>query len=97
MFKPTLLIAVSLLIGSQSALADTSAGKKLHNEKCTGCHMMKDHTSLYTRKDHKVNSIKSLGGMVSTCAQNLNVGWFPEEEKEVVDYLNETYYKFPSK
>jgi len=22
------------------------------------------------------------------------VGWFPEEEKSVVDYLNENYYKF---
>jgi len=30
---------------------------------------------------------------VSMCASNLGVGWFPDEEKAVLDYLNDKYYK----
>ncbi len=97
MKKSLFIIASLLVLGAQSATADTTEGKALHDEKCMNCHMMKDHTVMYTREDRKVDSIKRLGGMVSACVQNLNVDWFPEDEKKVVDYINATWYKFPTK
>jgi len=97
MKKVPVFLTFLLIVSSSVAFSDTSKGKALHTEKCTSCHMMKDHTAMYTRKDHKVDSLKRLGGMVSACVQNLNVDWFPEDEKEVVKYLNATYYKFPEK
>jgi uncharacterized membrane protein len=35
-----------------------------------------------------------LRSQVSACANNLGTGWFPDEEKSVVDYLNNAHYKF---
>ena len=96
--KKSLFLASTLLVTSlQPALADTSEGKTLHDAKCLDCHMVGDHTKLYTRKNRKVDSLKRLGGMVSACTQNLNIDWFPEDEKKVVDYINATWYHFPKK
>jgi hypothetical protein len=46
------------------------------------------------RQDRKITSLPKLSGQVSRCAQAFSVDWFPEEEKAVVGYLNEKYYKF---
>jgi hypothetical protein len=97
MNKTPLIVAALLALGTQTVSADTAEGKALHDAKCMNCHMMEDHTAMYTRADRKVDSIKALGGMVSACVQNLNVDWFPEDEKKVVDYINATWYKFPTK
>ncbi len=97
--KRSLFITTALLtFATQPGLADDrSEGKALHDAKCLNCHMMGDHTVLYTRKDRKVDSLKRLGGFVSGCVQNFNIDWFPEEEKKVRDYINATWYKFPTK
>jgi hypothetical protein len=98
MKKPLFVITTLLALFTQPGLADgMSEGKTLHDAKCLNCHMMGDHTVLYTRKDRKVDSLKKLGGFVSSCVQNLNIDWFPEEEKKVRDYINATWYKFPAK
>jgi len=97
MKKTLIALSTLLVLGTQSTYADTAEGKALHDAKCLNCHMMEDHTAMYTRKDRKVDSIKRLGGMVSACVQNLNIDWFPEDEKKVVDYINATWYKFPTK
>ncbi len=98
MKKSLFLAATMLAVTTQPGIADDFAeGKALHDEKCLNCHMMGDHTALYTRKDRKVDSLKKLGGFVSSCVQNLNIDWFPEDEKKVRDYINATWYKFPTK
>jgi hypothetical protein len=87
----------ALLIGLLSATlawAEVENGKELHEESCVECHMMSDHTALYTRRDRKVNSLHRLGGQVSACTQTLDIGWFPDEERDVVEYLNSRYYRF---
>jgi len=76
------------------ALADQENGEALHEEHCVSCHMMDDHSALYTRQERKVDSLHALGGQVSGCTQALNIAWFPEDEKDVVEYLNATYYHF---
>ncbi len=84
-----------IIMCSTVALADAESGKELHDESCIDCHMMEDHSAKYTSKDKKIDSLHGLGGQVSACTQILNISWFPEEEKDVVEYLNNEYYKFP--
>jgi len=88
-------LPIAILFAASSNLwADIDNGHDLHNEKCSSCHMMDDHEALYTRENRFVKDLRSLGGQVSACTQNLNIEWFPEEEKDVVNYLNKTYYHF---
>ncbi|MDJ0806075.1 MAG: cytochrome c [Gammaproteobacteria bacterium] len=89
--KLSALICCMLTTG---AYADLETGRELHEENCIECHMMDDHTALYTRADRKVDSLHRLGGQVSACTQILNITWFPEEERDVVEYLNTEYYHF---
>lgn len=80
---------------STTPFADIENGKALQQEKCISCHMLGgDHTSLYQSKDRKVKDKAKLSGMVSMCTQNLNIEWFPDDEKDVVEYLNKQYYHF---
>ncbi|BAS67838.1 MAG: hypothetical protein DSY43_00570 [Gammaproteobacteria bacterium] len=90
--KKLLLITAILLSGT--AFSDEGEGKELHQESCVGCHMIQHDEAFYTRSNSKMHSISNLGAQVSRCAQNFSTGWFPEEEKAVVDFLNKTYYKF---
>lgn len=70
-------------------------GKALHDESCIDCHMMSDHTALCTRQERKVDSLHRLGGQVSSCTQALDISLFPDEERDLVEYLNTEFYKFP--
>jgi hypothetical protein len=86
---------VVLFFAINSAYADTANGKILHQDKCKTCHVVGgDHSALYKRDNRKVKDYDGLKGQVSMCLQNLNIDWFPEEEKDVVNYLNEQYYHF---
>jgi len=88
------VLALVLSTGLSTAIADVENGKELHDESCVDCHMVSEHSALYTRQDKKVDSLHRLGGQVSACTQILNISWFPDEEKDVVEYLNAEYYKF---
>lgn len=87
----TLLFTTFLLLSSSSFayVNKDDEGKKLHDESCIRCHT----SSMYTR-DNRKNSYAALRQQVGFCSQNFRTGWFPEEEKSVVDYLNKHYYKF---
>lgn len=73
---------------------DVENGAFLHAEHCVECHMMDNHEALYTRENRVVNERIRLNGQVSACVQVLDLGWFPEEEKDTAEYLNQTYYQF---
>ena len=95
MHLPILLMtALSIFTFSTAIIADAENGQELHDESCIDCHMMPKHTALYTQEDRKVDSLHRLGGQVSACTQILNITWFPEDERDVVEYLNNHYYKF---
>jgi len=84
-----------LFIATNTAYADIENGKSLHQEKCITCHGVGgDHTALYVRDNRRVKDFDGLKGQVSMCLQSLNIDWFPEEEEDVVNYLNEQYYHF---
>jgi len=86
--------AMFLFTASSNLMADINNGEELHDEKCSTCHMMESHEALYTRKERVIKDLRGLGGQVSACTQNLNIEWFPDEEKDVVKYLNKKYYHF---
>jgi mono/diheme cytochrome c family protein len=85
-----LLSGLAVMFLAQSALADSANGKKLHDEECVRCH----GSDLYTREDRKVQSLDGLKHQVGVCISVVGVNWFDEETSDVVDYLNENFYKF---
>lgn len=78
------------IVGLLSCLY-ASSGQDLYKEaNCQKCH---GGDGDFDPINEKVKSISDLNGWVSSCATNLNTGWYPEEEKMVSEYLNETHYK----
>jgi hypothetical protein len=49
---------------------------------------------IYTRSDSKVNSLAKLKTMVERCNTELRLDLFPEDEADVIAYLNKQFYKF---
>ncbi len=83
------LLLVYLMVG-QSAAADIENGEDLHFENCTGCH---DET-VYTRENRNVQSLERLGRQVRFCKDSLELTWFDEEVNDVIEFLNQNYYRF---
>jgi len=101
-----LALAVGLLVGSRTALAqsaeifhgaDLKLGEKLIAEhKCAQCHASKvggDGSAIYRPKG-RINSAPYLRGMVEQCNSTLNLQMFPEEVNAVGAVLNRDHYKF---
>jgi hypothetical protein len=76
-------------------------GRKLVEEhKCEICHNNKtygDAKAVYLRKDRKVTSWEKLKAQVAACNTQLDLKLFPEDEEHIAAYLNQTYYKLPTK
>ena len=83
------------------ATPDAGEGRKLvQTHKCETCHQDKVYGpvgTIYLRKDRKVTSWAKLKAQVAGCNSMLNIGLFPEEEEHIATYLNQTYYKLPTK
>ncbi len=81
-----------------NAAPDLANGKNIDQQKCYACHSKKagfgNGDMIYTRSDGKVKSIASLKKMVSICNTELRLDLFPEDEADVVAYLNQQFYKF---
>lgn len=76
---------------------DAAKGKIAHNAKCTSCHIEMfggDGTKIYTRKDRKTKTVEGLIGRVKSCNQQTGANLGKEDIDNVVNYLNETFYKF---
>jgi len=46
------------------------------------------------RSEGKLKSYKDLKGQINRCSNFYSSAWFPEEEAEIVSYLNNEYYGF---
>ena len=88
-----ILLLTTALLASSLAFANEE-GKELHEESCVACHIITHDDAFYTRDSSKMAKFSDLSRQVSMCASNFNLGWFPDEEKAVLDYLNKKYYKF---
>jgi len=98
-FRPFGALAACAVLGAHAAAAgDPAAGKKLIEAKnCEGCHARRDFggaKAIYLRENRKVHSMPQLEERVSFCNHGLNLGLSAAEERDVVAYLNETYYQF---
>ena len=90
---------LSILMSSPVLAAlDLANGKTIDQQKCYACHAKKTGFSngdmIYTRSDGKVKSLADLKKMVGLCNTELRLDLFPEDEADVVAYLNQQFYKF---
>jgi hypothetical protein len=92
-----------LFLGAALALpafakGDPAKGKALVAEsKCEICHdnkVMGAPGAIYQRKDRKVTDLAKLKSQVSLCTTQLNLALFPEDEEDIVAWLNQAWYKF---
>jgi CxxC motif-containing protein (DUF1111 family) len=86
-----LLILIQTAMSVRAALpGDSAEGKKLHDANCVSCH----NASVYTRRDRHVTSLSALNEQVDGCLHNTQVKLTPDQQKSLVKYLNEQFYKF---
>ena len=95
----TVLLSIALLLsGHAYAAPNVQNGKAIDQAKCYACHAKKTGFSngdmIYTRSDSKVKSVANLKKMVGLCNTELRLDLFPEDEADVVAYLNQQFYKF---
>ena len=69
---------------------DSTAGKRLHDAKCTGCH----DTGVYTRKDRTVRSLDALKRQLDGCSHMAKENFSAAETQNIIRYLDEQFYKF---
>jgi len=96
--KAILLSIAMLLSGIAHAAPNVQNGKAIDQAKCYACHAKKTGFSngdmIYTRSDRKVKDFARLKTMVAMCNTELRLDMFPEDEADVVAYLNKQFYKF---
>lgn len=88
--KTILMTGLLLAFTTGNVLADASNGKALHDAQCMKCHDNK----VYTRSDRFISSHAALTKQVTRCQLNVGAQWFDEDVADVVQYLDETFYKF---
>lgn len=96
---PKLLVLALGLHTGVALAADANSGKSLHDANCIQCHAKLrggDPDSIYTRADRRVQDITGLQKQVQRCKTSIGVAWSEQNMKDVVTYLNSTYYKFPA-
>ncbi|QWD91575.1 hypothetical protein [Polynucleobacter sp. MWH-Braz-FAM2G] len=88
----------ALVVTSAYANPDLANGKTIDKQKCYACHAKKsgfgNGDMIYTRTDGKVKSMADLKKMVSLCNTELRLDLFPEDEADVIAFLNQQFYKF---
>jgi len=92
-----LLMIAGMAQAEPFAQGDPVKGKALVEKNCISCHARMlggDGSIIYTRPDHKVKTSASLLAQIRSCNTNLDVQMFEDEELDVANYLNKTYYQF---
>ncbi len=86
------------LLCQTSQAADVQNGKALHQAKCYQCHAEKSGLGngdiIYTRLDRKAKDLAKVKSMVSMCNTELRLDLFPEDEADLVAYINQQFYKY---
>jgi hypothetical protein len=90
--KLALLLVTSLTLSASNLSSDAKEGESHYlDAKCQQCH---NKGMDYVPKGSKATDYSKLQGWVSSCASHFNIDWFPEDEANVVKYLNEIYYDY---
>ena len=83
--------ATAMPASKAKVLSEVTRGQMLYENHCTSCH----ESTVYIRAKRKATNYKEVGDWVNQFAGWLNLGWTKVEKREVMQYLNERYYKFP--
>ena len=75
----------------QTSQASENPGKTLVDNTCQQCH----DNGMYTRSNSILRSYPELQARVEFCENASKARWNETQVDLVVDYLNDTYYKFP--
>lgn len=88
----TLLLGTGARTFAETSLppGDAANGKKLLARYCVECH----DSSVYTRKDRRVNSLPRLIGQVQACSRLPKQPLSRAEVDDLIVYLNQAYYRF---
>ncbi len=86
----SILIFISVSI-SQPSYADNAAGQVLVDQACQQCH----DNGMYSRSNSIVQSYPELQARVEFCENASKAHWAEPQINQVIEYLNDTYYKFP--
>ncbi len=92
-----LLMSLLAVATSAGAAGDPKVGKVLHDKHCISCHAKMfggDGSKIYTRSPRLINDKTALAQRVAMCVTQTGTKWFPEDEANVVAYLNQQFYKF---
>ncbi|SFV76744.1 hypothetical protein MNB_SUP05-4-404 [hydrothermal vent metagenome] len=95
----TLTLALGLTITCNAVAFEI---KGTHDQSCLNCH--KDNGANYNH-DNEFYESRSLAGtklknhadlkaQINRCSNFYDSAWFPEEEAEIVKYVNDEYYQF---
>ena len=69
---------------------DLDRGKQLHDEHCVQCHS----SDIYTRENSIIFNYSDLDQRIRQCELGNELAWFDEEIKDVLMYLNRSFYGF---
>ncbi len=98
MLRYVLMASLSLPCAMSSAQPDYVRGQTLYNEQpCNSCHASRfkaNPDQMYLRSPRLVNTRAQLKTQIQFCNSQLNAGLFPDDEDDVVEFLNHNYYKF---
>jgi len=91
-------ITISILLSTLLQANSVEEGKKLYKSaNCQKCHLLGENFDPNSINKEglvsKVKTKKNLLAWVSSCDNFFNIGWFPQEQKDVAAYLNATHYK----
>ena len=95
--KKTIFPAIVFLstVNAYALSEEAKEGKVLYTEaNCMKCHGI---SPKYDPKKLKATDFEKVNSWVRLCDTQLEIGWFPEEQEAVAQYLNESYYKHTMK
>jgi mono/diheme cytochrome c family protein len=94
MKKALSILASALLVAAlplPAAAQDAERGRLLYQTHCGGCHYERTHRE---RLRPAVRDISDLRDMVAQWAPQTSRTYSPDELESIVEYLNETHYRF---
>ena len=81
---------ILLAISSGVFAEDFDRGQALYENHCRSCH----EEAAYTRESRRAASIADLRKWVATWSFHAQLDWTDEEINDVVDFINQRYYRF---
>lgn len=86
---PLLLATTLFFAGGQAQAADPERGKLLYENHCRVCHT----SVVHVREDRKASSREEIRTWIQRWRKELGLQWGSAEIDDVIEYLNDRYYR----